>query len=32
VFGAAPKVVDEPLKIFERVDSCACVSMPMTTS
>jgi hypothetical protein len=32
VFGAAPKCVDEPLKIFDCVESCVCVSMPMTTS
>ena len=32
VFGAAPNWVLEPLKIFERVDSWACVSRPMTTS
>jgi len=32
VFAAAPNAVLEPLKIFDRVESCACVSMPMTTS
>src|SRR5690348_12370582 len=32
VFGAAPKAVDAPEKIFDAVDSCACVSRPMTTS
>jgi hypothetical protein len=32
VLGAAPKAVDAPEKIFERVDSCVCASNPMTTS
>src|SRR6185369_14600669 len=32
VFAAAPNAVDAPLKIFECVDSCACVSIPITTS
>src|SRR6185369_12253475 len=32
VFGAAPKAVDAPENIFDAVDSCACVSRPMTTS
>ena len=32
VFGAAPNAVDAPEKIFDAVDSCACVSMPMTIS
>ena len=32
VFGAAPNAVDAPEKIFDAVDSCACVSSPMTTS
>ena len=32
VFGAAPNCVLEPLKILLAVDSCACVSRPMTTS
>jgi hypothetical protein len=32
VLGAAPKAVDAPEKIFEAVASCACVSMPITTS
>ena len=32
VFGAAPNAVDAPLKIFERVESWAWVSMPITTS
>jgi hypothetical protein len=31
-FGAAPKAVDAPEKIFDAVDSCACVSSPMTSS
>jgi hypothetical protein len=32
VFGAAPKAVEAPEKILETVASCACVSMPITTS
>src|SRR4029079_16333342 len=32
VFGAPPNCVDAPENIFERVDSCACVSSPITTS
>src|SRR5687767_3906215 len=32
VFGAAPNAVDAPEKIFERVLSCTCVSIPMTVS
>jgi hypothetical protein len=32
VLGSAPKSVGERLKILLRVDSCACVSKPMTTS
>src|SRR5205085_940375 len=32
VFGAAPNVVAAPEKIFERVESWACVSRPMTAS
>ena len=31
-FGAAPNAVDAPLKIFDCVESCACVSIPITTS
>ena len=31
-FGAAPKAVGAPEKIFEAVDSWACVSRPITTS
>src|SRR5690348_12622365 len=32
VLGGAPNAVDAPEKIFDAVDSCACVSSPMTTS
>jgi hypothetical protein len=32
VFGAAPKVVALPEKIFERVASCRCTSRPITIS
>ena len=32
VFGAAPNAVDAPENIFDAVDSCACVSSPMTIS
>ena len=32
VLGSAPKAVEAPLKIFDRVESWACVSKPMTTS
>ena len=32
VFGAAPNAVDAPENIFDAVESCACVSSPMTTS
>ena len=32
VFGGAPNAVDAPEKIFDAVESCACVSSPMTTS
>ncbi len=32
VLGAAPNAVEAPLKIFERVESWAWVSMPITTS
>src|SRR5450830_2195092 len=32
VFGSAPKVVGEPLKIFDAVVSCTWFSIPMTTS
>jgi hypothetical protein len=32
VLGAAPNAVDARENIFERVDSCAWVSMPMTIS
>jgi hypothetical protein len=32
VLGGAPKAVDAPEKIFDAVDSCVCVSRPMTTS
>src|SRR5579859_308071 len=32
VLGAAPKAVDAPENIFERVESCTCVSRPMTIS
>ncbi len=32
VFGAAPNAVAAPEKIFDDVDSCACVSRPMTVS
>src|SRR5262245_27574419 len=32
VFGAAPKAVGAPENIFERVESCAWVSRPMTIS
>src|SRR5690348_17582364 len=32
VFGGAPNAVDAPEKIFDAVESCACVSMPMTIS
>src|SRR2546425_49649 len=32
VFGSAPKRVAAPLKILDWVESCACVSRPMTTS
>jgi len=32
VFGAAPNAVDAPEKIFDTVESCAWVSMPMTIS
>ena len=31
-FGAEPKAVEARLKIFDAVDSCACVSEPMMTS
>src|SRR5687768_17474314 len=31
-FGAAPNAVEAPEKIFDAVESCACVSRPMTTS
>ena len=32
VFGSAPNAVGERLKILLSVESCACVSKPMTTS
>src|SRR5262245_59144433 len=32
VFGAAPNAVGAPEKIFAAVESCACVSSPITTS
>src|SRR3954454_13196573 len=32
VFGGAPKAVLQPQKIFERVNSCAWISRPMTGS
>src|SRR5512143_2451523 len=32
VFGAAPNAVEAPEKIFDAVESCACVSRPTTTS
>ncbi|MNC92476.1 hypothetical protein D3C83_89120 [compost metagenome] len=32
VFGPAPNAVEAPENIFDAVDSCACVSRPMTTS
>jgi len=32
VLGAAPKAVGAPEKIFEAVESWACVSRPITTS
>src|SRR5258708_144931 len=32
VFGGAPKAVDAPEKIFAFVESCVCVSSPITTS
>src|SRR5437868_8742095 len=32
VLGAAPKAVEAPEKILEAVDSCVCVSRPITTS
>src|SRR4051812_7677359 len=32
VFGAAPKVVEQPQKIFVAVERCACTSRPMTAS
>src|SRR5437016_4325225 len=32
VFGAAPNAVDAPEKILDAVESCVCVSSPITTS
>ena len=32
VLGAAPNAVEAPEKIFDAVESWACVSSPMTTS
>src|SRR5215813_9139585 len=32
VLGAAPNAVGAPEKIFDAVESCACVSRPTTTS